>query len=40
MSSQVSLIFYYSPYCPYAQRTWITLLELGLNFELVEIELK
>lgn len=33
------LHFYRNRNCPYAQRTWITLLELGVDFELVEIEL-
>jgi glutathione S-transferase len=34
-----ALRFYYNPNCPYAQRSWITLLELGVAFEPVEIEL-
>ncbi len=33
------LQFYYNSNCPYAQRTWITLLELGVPFEPIEIEL-
>jgi glutathione S-transferase len=34
-----TLYFYFNPNCPYAQRSWITLLELGIAFEPVEIEL-
>lgn len=34
-----TLYFYFNPNCPYAQRSWITLLELGMAFEPVEIEL-
>ena len=34
-----TLYFYFNPNCPYAQRSWITLLELGIGFEPVEIEL-
>jgi glutathione S-transferase len=34
-----TLYFYFNPNCPYAQRSWIALLELGIAFEPVEIEL-
>ena len=34
-----TLHFYFSSNCPYAQRSWITLLELGVDFEPIEIEL-
>lgn len=34
-----TLYFYYNPNCPYAQRSWIALLELAVSFEPVEIEL-
>lgn len=33
------LQFYFNRNCPYAQRTWITLLELQVNCEFCEIEL-
>jgi hypothetical protein len=26
-------VVYYNPNCPYAQRSWITLLELGVAFD-------
>lgn len=34
-----NLYFYYNPNCPYAQRSWIALLELGIAYEPVAIEL-
>lgn len=34
-----TLYFYYNSNCPYAQRSWIALLELAVAFEPVEIEL-
>ncbi|MGL5793904.1 MAG: glutathione S-transferase family protein [Waterburya sp.] len=37
--SQSTLHFYFNRNCPYAQRSWLTLLELGVDFEPVEIEL-
>ncbi|ACK70768.1 Glutathione S-transferase domain protein [Gloeothece citriformis PCC 7424] len=33
------LQFYFNPNCPYAQRSWIALLELNVNFKPIEIEL-
>ncbi|WP_013321987.1 glutathione S-transferase family protein [Gloeothece verrucosa] len=33
------LVFYFNRNCPYAQRTWIALLELNVNFQPREIEL-
>lgn len=34
-----ALHFYFNRNCPYAQRSWITLLELNVDFEPVDIEL-
>lgn len=34
-----SIHFYFNPNCPYAQRSWMTLLELEIDFEPVEIAL-
>jgi glutathione S-transferase len=34
-----TLHFYFNPNCPYAHRSWIALLELGIDYEPVEIEL-
>lgn len=39
MSSTTPIYFYFNRNCPYAQRSWLTLLELGVDFEPVEIEL-
>ena len=39
LSSTPNLYFYFNRNCPYAQRSWLTLLELGVDFEPVEIEL-
>jgi glutathione S-transferase len=36
---KIPLIFYANPNCPYAQRSWLALLELQVNFEYKEIEL-
>ncbi|MBD2305587.1 glutathione S-transferase family protein [Chroococcidiopsis sp. FACHB-1243] len=37
---QTSILhFYFNRNCPYAQRSWMTLLELGIDFEPVEIVL-
>jgi glutathione S-transferase len=38
MADQPSVKLYSAWFCPFAQRTWITLLEKGVNFELVEID--
>ncbi len=39
MLESSTLHFYFNPNCPYAQRSWMTLLELGIDFEPVEIAL-
>ncbi|MBD2770695.1 glutathione S-transferase family protein [Iningainema tapete] len=39
MSNTTSILFYANRNCPYAQRSWLTLLELKVDFEYQEIEL-
>ena len=39
MNETNPLVFYANRNCPYAQRSWMTLLELSVNFEYKEIEL-
>jgi glutathione S-transferase len=39
MNETNSLVFYANRNCPYAQRSWMTLLELSVDFEYKEIEL-
>jgi glutathione S-transferase len=39
MNNKTQLLFYANCNCPYAQRSWLTLLELQVNFEYQEVEL-
>lgn len=39
MNNKSPLLFYANRYCPYAQRSWLTLLELQVDFEYHEVEL-
>ncbi|GAB1541345.1 hypothetical protein NUACC21_40160 [Scytonema sp. NUACC21] len=39
MNNTTSILFYANRNCPYAQRSWLTLLVLGVDFNYLEIEL-